>query len=266
MSERIPDVFISYSSQDREWVAELARVLEGCGYNVWWDRELLPGQNFHRDIQDALDKARCVVTVWSENSIVSRWVQGESSQALERDVLVPVIYKSVRIPAGFHSIHNADLQNWDGDIDDTNFRQLCQAIDRVLHKPDDYKMGKIAHQNHFIDRFKNNKRGCSVTVSVALGIIVISMTIAFEYWHYKSEDTLIYTTTDKYVTANKQRNDPDKLVLFINFNENYQISEIISFLSKWDAHIISGPDTNNLFVPNPRLKPPPLGGQIYLRY
>ncbi|CAG0902645.1 unnamed protein product, partial [Cyprideis torosa] len=101
-----------YSSKDRTWVAELAEVLTTCGYKVWWDRELLPGDNYHKKIENALNKARCVVTVWSEHSVESKWVLSESGRADKRGVLIPVIYRSATIPLAFDTSHNADLQQW----------------------------------------------------------------------------------------------------------------------------------------------------------
>ena len=134
MSDQTPDIFISYSSKDRDWVAEFAKVLTACGYKVWWDRELLPGDNYHKKIDNALNKARCVVTVWSEHSVESKWVLAESGRADKRGVLIPVIYRSVIIPLAFDTSHNADLQHWEGDLDDMGFQQLLRSVARVTQK------------------------------------------------------------------------------------------------------------------------------------
>ena len=134
MSDQIPDIFISYSSKDRDWVAELAEVLTTCGYKVWWDRELLPGDNYHKEIDNVLNKARCVVTVWSEHSVESKWVLAESGRADKRGVLIPVIYRPAVTPLAFDTSHNADLQHWQGDRDDVGFHQLLRSIGRVTQK------------------------------------------------------------------------------------------------------------------------------------
>lgn len=134
MSDQIPDIFISYSSKDRAWVAGFAKALSACGYKVWWDRELLPGENYHKEIETALNQSRCVVTVWSEHSVESKWVLAESGRADKRGVLIPVIYQPATIPLAFDTYHNADLQPWQGDLDDAGFQQLLRSIVRVTQK------------------------------------------------------------------------------------------------------------------------------------
>jgi hypothetical protein len=124
------DTFISYSRTDKPWVEKLATALEAAGYSVWWDVDLLPGQSFEDAIKEHLDNARCVVTVWSEASVDSLWVREESSQALGREVLIPVRYQAVTLPMPFGRIHTADLQGWEGDNNDPRFRQLLQAVAR----------------------------------------------------------------------------------------------------------------------------------------
>lgn len=44
-ANRMTDIFISYSRHDQAWVAKLARALEDVGYSVWWDTQLLAGDD-----------------------------------------------------------------------------------------------------------------------------------------------------------------------------------------------------------------------------
>ena len=72
------DIFISYSRKDKPWVKTLAATLVAEGYDVWWNPEILPGQDYETVIKEALESTKCVLTVWSKNSIESTWVQAES--------------------------------------------------------------------------------------------------------------------------------------------------------------------------------------------
>jgi hypothetical protein len=84
------DVFISYSREDRECAELLARALSERGWKVWWDRQINVGRSFSETIERELDRARCVVVLWSRNSVQSEWVQNEAAEAAGRKALVPV--------------------------------------------------------------------------------------------------------------------------------------------------------------------------------
>ena len=50
-------VFISYSSTDRERAKRVAQAVEAAGYSVWWDRQIAPGEIFDEVIEKALDQS-----------------------------------------------------------------------------------------------------------------------------------------------------------------------------------------------------------------
>ena len=129
------DIFISYSRTDKPWVAKLAGALEAQGYDVWWDPEILPGQDFEEIIKQALNQTKCVITVWSEASIKSKWVKAESNRGLDRNVLIPILYQAVEPPMSFGHIHTADLQNWKGKVEDPRFQQLLKAVSLHTKSP-----------------------------------------------------------------------------------------------------------------------------------
>ncbi len=95
------DVFVSYAQSDRDRVRPLVAALENHGWNVWWDRRIAPGTAFDREIESALNAARCIVVVWSRASVESDWVRAEATEGRERGVLVPFIYDEVRPPLAF---------------------------------------------------------------------------------------------------------------------------------------------------------------------
>ena len=108
------DVFISYSQVDKERVRPIVKALEGAGYEVWWDPEIRAGTAFRKEIETELEKASCVIVVWSKTSRESDFVCDEAERGRERDVLVPVWIDKVRPPLGFGSVHVENLVGWDG--------------------------------------------------------------------------------------------------------------------------------------------------------
>jgi TIR domain len=129
------DIFISYSSADRERARVFAQALEARGWSVWWDREIPPGRAFDDVIEEALDAARCVVVLWSKASTASSWVRNEASYAMGRKVLIPALIDAdVKIPLEFRRLQAADLSRWHGE-DSAEFRQFCDAVARNVAAP-----------------------------------------------------------------------------------------------------------------------------------
>lgn len=81
------DLFLSYDSADRAVAQRLADALEALGWSVWWDREIPFGKAFDLVIEEQLNAARCVIVLWSKDSVRSRWVKTEAAVAAERECL-----------------------------------------------------------------------------------------------------------------------------------------------------------------------------------
>lgn len=111
------DVFISYSRPDRETARHLAELLETRGLRVWWDWNLIGGQDYRAAIAEALETAQKVVVLWSEHSITSGFVLDEANHARERGKLVPLVIDHVSPPFGFGNLHTLTSHDLDRDID-----------------------------------------------------------------------------------------------------------------------------------------------------
>lgn len=75
-----PDIFISYAHNDEGWVAGLAAALQAWSRTVFWDRRVPAGKTWRSHIGAALEQVRRVVVVWSEHSVVSRFVLEEADE------------------------------------------------------------------------------------------------------------------------------------------------------------------------------------------
>jgi hypothetical protein len=83
------DIFISDKREEQAIARKLADALENKGWSVWWDPKLRAGEHFDDMIEKALNEAKCVRVLWSEQSVQSRYVRDEATYALEKDKLVP---------------------------------------------------------------------------------------------------------------------------------------------------------------------------------
>jgi len=137
------DIFISYAREDQEKAQALADVIETQGWTVWWDRRIPPGKTYEQVIDEALKAAKCIVVLWSDESIKSKWVRAESEVGNQRDILVPILVGNVQeIPLGVRLIQAANLTSWEGDTEDVELRSVLEAIDQILKKQEGEQTGK----------------------------------------------------------------------------------------------------------------------------
>ena len=126
------DVFLSYASANRLRVVPLVEALRKRGWSVWWDRTIPPGKTWDQVIESALADARCVVVLWSPNSIESHWVLTEAEEARQRGILVPALLEDVTLPLAFRRIQAANLVDWSGAMPSARFDELAGAVSEVL--------------------------------------------------------------------------------------------------------------------------------------
>ena len=111
----VADVFISYSKQDRAIAEALASRLTNTGHSVWWDTNLVGGDQFRQVIVEELNAAKSVIVVWTPNSVKSEWVASEAQRAAAQKKLVPVKLPGLPvhdIPPPFDTYHMVDLAAW----------------------------------------------------------------------------------------------------------------------------------------------------------
>ena len=100
---------MSYAREDRVRANQLAAALEAEGWSVWWDRQIPAGKTFDEVIEQALAKAKCVIVLWSEKSVRSRWVRTEATEGAARQILVPVLLENINVPLEFRRIRQLTL-------------------------------------------------------------------------------------------------------------------------------------------------------------
>jgi hypothetical protein len=128
------DIFISYASEDRERLRPYLDLFSRNGWSVWWDQDIPIGKSFDDVIEEAIEKSRCVIVIWSEASVSSDWVRTEAGEGKSRGVLIPVLIDEVEIPLAFRRIETAQLQDWDGESDHPEVSVLLKAITDILEK------------------------------------------------------------------------------------------------------------------------------------
>lgn len=105
---QLPQVFVAYGKEDAEMVRRLCDALEAVGFNPWMDeRNLVPGQNWPRAIESAIETSDFFLACYSENSVNKKGgFQAEIRYALDcaRQIplddifIVPVRLTPCRVP------------------------------------------------------------------------------------------------------------------------------------------------------------------------
>lgn len=136
-----PKVFIGYVAEDLAPADRLFENLEESGYAPWLDRrKLLPGQNWPRAIEEAIETSDFFVACFSHLSVGKKGsFQSEIRYALDcarrvpldETFLIPVRLDDCRVPARIRSeIHYIDLfPDWNRGV-----RRIVSIIERQLRK------------------------------------------------------------------------------------------------------------------------------------
>ena len=122
---RAPQVFLAYVKEDQHAVLELYDGLQRTGFTPWMDvRKLLPGQNWPRAIEAAIETSDFFIACFSRNS-VNKWggFQAEIRYALDcarripldEIFVVPVRLDACRVPRSIQrELQYIDLfPDWD---------------------------------------------------------------------------------------------------------------------------------------------------------
>ena len=111
------DIFLSYSSRDKEIAQRLYEYLSAENYDVWLDKmRLMTGDNVVENVFEAISNCRYFAILLTRNSSESQWVKQEISAARIREleeqkiVILPLLYEDCTIPTSLSSKLYADFR------------------------------------------------------------------------------------------------------------------------------------------------------------
>ena len=130
----VTDIFLSYAEEDRETARKISKLFENEGWSVWWDRKIPIGKTWRNVLEEALQNMRCMVVLWSANSINSEWVKEEAEEGKTQRKLVPILIESVKPPMGFRTIQAADFIGWNGNNNLPGLQQLLADMRKTIQQ------------------------------------------------------------------------------------------------------------------------------------
>src|SRR5580698_3495164 len=130
-SGRVPDVLISYASQDAATADAVVAALEGDGIKCWVaPRDVTPGTFYADEIVHAIDAAKATVLILSGNAAASPHVVREVERAAsKRHPVISLRLDQAPLPADLEYFLNTS-QWLDASGGDTN-RAIPKLVDAV---------------------------------------------------------------------------------------------------------------------------------------
>ena len=131
-------VFVSYSRDDQKRALPIIQILEQAGFTVWWDGLLEGGERFANTTEDALERAKAIVVLWSATSCRSHWVHDEATRGRDRKCLVPLSIDGVEPPLGFRQFQVIDATAAKVKAGSAEMQKLVRAVAALHDRPEDF--------------------------------------------------------------------------------------------------------------------------------
>jgi hypothetical protein len=143
---KAPDIFLSHSSKDKALALRLATDLNFCGVDAWLDEwEIGIGQSLTDVVALAMEKARFIAILISENYNQSVWTKREYKKALAREehekrvVMLPLILSGAEIPEFLEDKKYVDLR--------ADHYSGLTKVAGLVHKLSDFRITRALRQN-----------------------------------------------------------------------------------------------------------------------
>jgi len=129
-------VFLSYKCENEPAARAIHDALAIAGIPVWWDRDIPAEVNFRTHVAAQLEKAGCVLTLWSKDGLHSDWLHDEAERGRQRRRLVQGTLDGTMPLPPFSSRQVTDLSDWNGDPHAPEFQKILAGILSCFGKVD----------------------------------------------------------------------------------------------------------------------------------
>lgn len=131
-----PYVFVSYKREDETFARSIIDALAIEGIDTWWDQKIPADTNFRSHIAEMLEKAGCILTIWSKDALHSDWLHDEAERGRQRGRLVQVTMDSTLPLPPFSARQVTNLSRWNGDPKAPDFSRIIAGIRSCFSKVD----------------------------------------------------------------------------------------------------------------------------------
>ena len=136
------NIFISYSTANKNFALRLTSDLENFGHQVWLDeRKINIGDSLIEKIREGIDTVDFVLAILSKTSVKSEWVKKELEIASNREIdekriiVLPILIEDVILPGFLKGKLYADFTN------QRQYKQKFELLLKAVSKESELKNG-----------------------------------------------------------------------------------------------------------------------------
>ena len=183
------DVFISYSSKDRQVAESLCTQIEQHGYSCWIaPRDILPGEDWARAINTAITAAKVFIVIYSRNSVESSQVPKEIGIAGARDLsIIPYKIDDTPLAGDFEyyllGCHWVAADPFKGDYKITD---VTAAIERTVARNEGRDPSSVVINNNYtgdnnsvinVQQSSSSATALTIAVVAAVSLLIVAIAI-----------------------------------------------------------------------------------------
>jgi hypothetical protein len=127
-------VCLIHHESDKDIAESLEYALKRYRISVWRTDQIEIGRNTDDEIKRAINSAKIVIVLWSNNSVNSHLLQEQAGIADKRKALIPILTDNVKSPNVSVGTQAANLVGWQGEEDNKEFIKLRQLIQSHVGK------------------------------------------------------------------------------------------------------------------------------------
>jgi hypothetical protein len=126
-------IFITYARENIDRIVELSQILIGGGYNVWFDKELTPGQNWKEELTKAIESCDVYFYTITKAVLASEWCEWEYVTAVKFEkVIIPVLLENdVKPPAALRELQFCNFTRGATGLETARLLYALQLTQRI---------------------------------------------------------------------------------------------------------------------------------------
>ncbi|MCA9469771.1 MAG: SUMF1/EgtB/PvdO family nonheme iron enzyme, partial [Nitrospira sp.] len=136
------DIYVSAAQVDERRVRPILKGLQAEGWTVWSERNVLAGDHWRKEIEQAIEAAKVHLVVLTADSLASRYVMEEVEFGIARGHVIPVILDRMAIPEILLDRQVVDLRDWTGNRKDGDWLRLIERLRSVLGSTTSKNVGR----------------------------------------------------------------------------------------------------------------------------